>query len=56
MFYMTMEKKTYIAPSMVSCQLNLKDGLLLYTSTTKASSAAEVETKYEDDYDLWDEE
>ena len=50
-----MEKKTYIAPTMVSYQVNLKEGLLLYTSTTKANSGATVETKEEGDYDLWDE-
>ena len=49
-------KKTYIIPSVEVHKLNMKDGIMLYTSDkTKASSGAEVETKYQDDYDLWDE-
>ena len=49
-------KKVYIIPAVEVHKLNMKDGIMLYTSdTTKASSDADVETKGSDDYDLWDE-
>jgi hypothetical protein len=63
-----MEKKTYLIPAITVVALTQKTGILLTGSDnegnsflgngggTFGTSIRKGDTKYEDDYDLWDEE
>ncbi len=60
---MTMEKKTYITPALTTVPLNpvsmiatsLGNGTTSFASVQDAADGEYGDTKYEDDYDLWDE-
>ena len=59
-----MEKKVYISPSVVTVQLNVRDGIFMTASDGSnnilrngGETTGDIvsDTKYEDDYDLWEE-